>query len=390
MTDISLRANVHRIIETGGGSLRYGRFFDLAMIILILTNVIAVTLESVPEFDTAYGDYFVDFDIFSIMVFTLEYVARIWVCMEEPIYQVHGPVMGRLQYMLTPLAIVDLLSILPFYLGFLLVADLRFIRVFRLLRLLKLTRYSPALQTVGAVLREQRRPLAASLVIMLTLLVFGAGVSFLLEHDAQPEAFRSIPHAMWWTMSTLATVGYGDVVPVTIGGKIFGGLIMLLGIAMYALPTGILALGFAEEFRRHDFMVTWRLVARVPLFAQLEASAIADIARLLKPKVVPARYVIVRAGEEATTMFMIVSGDVQVELAPVPLHLGPGNFFGEIALIEKCRRTATVTALTECHLLVLSADQLHRFEASHPELHATIRNMAEERRAKLNNAAELA
>jgi voltage-gated potassium channel len=105
MTDISLRANVHRIIETGGGSLRYGRFFDLAMIILILTNVIAVTLESVPEFDTAYGDYFVDFDIFSIMVFTLEYVARIWVCMEEPIYQVHGPVMGRLQYMLTPYSV---------------------------------------------------------------------------------------------------------------------------------------------------------------------------------------------------------------------------------------------------------------------------------------------
>lgn len=390
MTDMSLRANMHRLIETGGGSLRFGRYFDVAMIALILANVAAVTLESVPEIGDTYGTYFVDFDIFSIFIFTIEYIARVWVCMEDPMYQAHGPVIGRLHYIFSPLALVDLLAILPFFLSFLVLADLRFVRVFRLLRLLKLTRYSPALQTVGAVFREQRRPLAASLVIMLTLLMFGAGISYLLEHDAQPDAFRSIPHAMWWTMSTLTTVGYGDIAPVTVGGKIFGGLIMLLGIAMYALPTGILALGFAEEFRRRDFMVTWRLVARVPLFAQLDATAIAEIARLLKPKVVPARYVIVRAGEEASSMFMIVTGEVQVELAPLPLHLGPGNFFGEIALIEKCRRTATVTALTECHLLVLGADQLRRLEAAHPELHDAIRTKAAERRAAITNAEDLA
>ncbi len=383
---LPLRARVHRIFEAGDQSHPLGRAFDFAMIALILTNVVAVTLESIPSLAEKYYDLFYWFDVFSITIFTVEYIVRVWVSTEDPDHYAHGPIHGRIRYMLSPMALIDLIAILPFYMGFFLELDLRFLRVFRLLRLLKLTRYSPALQTVGVVLGQQWHQLMASLVIMLTLLVFSASVAYLFEHKAQPEHFDSIPSAMWWAIATLTTVGYGDVTPVTIGGKIFGAFVMILGIGMYALPTGILALGFAQEFRRREFTVTWRLVASVPLFSQLNAVEIADIARILHPRRVPPRYVIVRLGEDADAMYLIVSGEVEVELHPTPLILGPGDFFGEIALMQKTKRTATVTAITECQLLVLGAKDLEGLETTYPQLHRDIHSKSKERVEQLKRA----
>ena len=138
--------------------------------------------------------------------------------------------------------------------------------IFRLLRLLKLTRYSPALATFAAVLHGQCRSLDAALVIMLTLIIFAASIAYLFEKEAQPEDFASIPHAIRWALATLTTVDYGEVAPMMLGGKIFGGLIMILGVSMFAVPTGILTTGFANEIRKRDFLVTWQLVAGVPLF----------------------------------------------------------------------------------------------------------------------------
>ncbi len=203
----SLRSRIYRIVETDESGNPIGKMFDTFMIVLIVTNVTAVVLESVPSLAAEYGVFFVNFDIFSIVVFTAEYATRVWVADEDPIYARYGPVLGRLRYMTSLMALIDLLAILPFYLGFFIDLDLRFMRVFRLLRLLKLTRYSSALETVGVVLMNHWRQLAASLVIMLTLLVFASSIAYLFEHKAQPEIFGSIPDAMWWGFATLTTVG---------------------------------------------------------------------------------------------------------------------------------------------------------------------------------------
>ena len=233
---------------------------------------------------------------------------------------------------------------------------------------------------------QQRRSLGAALLIMVMLLVFAASVVFLLENEAQPGAFASIPHAMWWALATLTTVGYGDVAPVTALGKVFGGLIMILGVAMFALPTGILASGFAQELRKRDFVVTWQLVARIPLFARLDAAAIAEIANLLQPRVMPPNYTIVRRGELADALFVIDSREVEVDVHPVPQRLSSGDFFGEIALLTESKRTATVSTITECRLLVLDVGDFRALLHANPGLHETLTGVMEERLAQLEVA----
>jgi voltage-gated potassium channel len=169
------------------------------------------------------------------------------------------------------------------------------------------------------------------------------------------------------------------MVPVTPVGRLFGGCVMLLGIAMFAVPAGILATGFATEIRRRDFVVTWNAVARVPLFAGLDATRIAAIARLLKPQIVPERQAIVRRGEPADAMFFIMDGDVEVEVDPQHVRLGKGQFFGEIGLLLDTTRTATVTALNECRLLVLDRADFDRLMTQHPDLKARIEKIVSER-----------
>jgi voltage-gated potassium channel len=156
---------------------------------------------------------------------------------------------------------------------------------------------------------------------------------------------------------------------------------MLLGIAMFAVPAGILATGFATEIRRRDFVVTWNAVARVPLFSGLDATRIAAIARLLKPQIVPERQVIVRRGEPADAMFFIMEGEVEVEIEP-PVKLGKGQFFGEVGLLLDTARNATVEALRECRLLVLDRADFQRLMHQHPDLKARIEAIAAERMKK--------
>jgi voltage-gated potassium channel len=212
---------------------------------------------------------------------------------------------------------------------------------------------------------------------------------FMIERRAQPEAFASIPHTMWWAIVTMATVGYGDVVPHTPLGRMFGGVVMVFGIVMFAVPAGILATGFATEIRKRDFVVTWHTVAKMPLFAGLDATRIAEIASLLKPQIVPAHYVVVRRGEPADAMFFIMSGEVEVDVQPYAVRLGRGQYFGEIALLRDTVRSATVTSLKECHLLALDAADFRRLLDAHPELRAAITKVAEQRIAAAHREATL-
>lgn len=246
----SLRARCYQILEGIHPPGFEGRFVDALLVLLISTNVLAAILETVDSIYLQFGPYFDRFEVFSIVIFSVEYVARVWVSVEDPERQRHSSFVARLRYMITPLALIDLLAIAPIFLGLLFAVDLRWLRLFRLLRLFKLTRYWSALNLLYRVMRDEAQTIGAALFILCVVIVLASGGIYVFEHTAQPDVFGSVPSAMWWTVSTLTTVGYGDVVPVTPWGKVFGGLISLIGIGMVAFPAGILAAGFAEQIRR--------------------------------------------------------------------------------------------------------------------------------------------
>jgi len=188
--------------------------------------------------------------VFSVCIFTLEYIARLWSCTVDPSFR--GPFLGRLAFATRAMPLIDLAAILPFYLPFVGV-DLRFLRVlrlFRILRIAKIGRYYPSLRLIKSVILSKKEELVLTSAIMVLMLVFSACVMYYCEHEAQPEAFPDIPSTMWWSVITLTTVGYGDVYPATPAGKFFAAIIAILGIGMFALPTGILGAGFVEEISR--------------------------------------------------------------------------------------------------------------------------------------------
>lgn len=227
------------------------RTFDIFIITLIALNVIAIMLVTIKSLAAQYTTFFRAFEIFSVMIFTLEYILRLWSCTSDKKYK--DPVRGRIRFSLTPLAIIDLLAILPFYLPMLLPFDLRFIRavrIFRMFRLFKMGRYSTSMKTLGNVLKEKKEELLITAFVVGILLVIVSSLMYYVENKAQPEAFSSIPAAMWWGVATLTTVGYGDVYPVTTLEKFLGAVIAILGIGMFALPAGILGGGFVEEMQK--------------------------------------------------------------------------------------------------------------------------------------------
>lgn len=381
-----LRARIHEVIESTQPGNGIGVWFDRFLIVLIVTNVIAVILETVDQISEAYSDFFFVFELFSVAIFSIEYLMRLWTIVDGPNANFRAPVAGRLRYALTPMALIDIAAILPFYLSVFIGIDLRFMRVFRLLRLLKLTRYSTAMHMLGATLYTQRRALLAALMIVFMTLILTSSVIYLFEKDAQPEAFGSIPEAMWWGLATLTTVGYGDIYPITLVGKIFGSIVMILGIGIFALPVGILATGFAEEIRKREFVASWRMVASVPFFAFLDALKISEIADLLELKRVPADFLIINEGDPADAIYFISIGQVDVELSSGPITLGAGDFFGEIALLKECKRTASVRSISPCELMVLSVHDFQALLRANPETSASLNEVMESRLEELERA----
>jgi voltage-gated potassium channel len=191
----------------------------------------------------------------------------------------------------------------------------------------------------------------------------------LIEHDAQPNKFGTIPDAMWWAVVTLTTVGYGDVVPITPLGKMVAGLISILGLGMLALPVGIIATSFAEVIHRRDFVVTWGIVSRVPLFRDLDADDVAQVMRFLRSHTAVPGEIVVRRGELGHSMYFIASGQIELDRPKhSPIVIGEGDFFGELAVIKPTRRTTTARALVRTDLLMLDAADLRILMAERPEL----------------------
>jgi len=350
---------------------------------LILTSIaacaVAIILATVPGLDHTLTWWLDRLREATDIFFTIEYVLRIWIA---PDYAHSGRVSAgrmRRRYVTSFPGIVDLIVILPFWAGFVVPFPHDLFLALEMLTLFKLARYLPGLKLVAAVLRRELSALGAALLTIGVLLVVASCFMYVLEREAQPEVFGSIPQALWWGIVTVGSVGYGDMIPVTPLGKLFNGFVIILGVATFAIPAGLLASGFAEEFRRREFMATWRAVASLPLFAALDASAIAEIASLLQPRIVPAGAVVVRSGDRAESMFFIMAGEVEVEIAPEPVVLVGGQYFGEIALLNRTNRTATVSAVTNCRLLALEVSDFQRLLQVHPTIREHISTVASER-----------
>ncbi|HUU67837.1 MAG TPA: cyclic nucleotide-gated ion channel [Methyloceanibacter sp.] len=385
------RRKVHDILEVGGDADPAAHVVTGFIVALIVLNAIAFAAETVDDLAARYRDYFYAFNVFSVVVFSLEYVLRVWSCVEIPMLSRMTPWRARLKFATRPMMIIDLLAFAPWYVHWFFPIDLRVLRVFRLFRLLKLVRYSPALQTLGRVLADEYRALLGALLIMLVLLLFASTGIYFLERMAQPNTFDSIPSAAWWALATLTTVGYGDVVPITPLGKVLGGVVMLLGVGMFALPVAIIATGFSQEANRHQFVVTWSMVARVPLFATMDQAEIAEITKLLYTRNYLPGVPMVRTGDTGDGMYLIASGEAVVDIgAGKHRTLKEGDFFGEMALLEHRRHKHDVVAKTRCRVYVLDSQALARLTRRHPEILSRIRKVAKARRQDGADAAQSA
>jgi voltage-gated potassium channel len=376
-----LRRRVHDILEGGALADPTARAVNIFLIALIVLNVVAFAAETVPEVAAAYGPWLETFEWISVAIFTVEYALRIWSSVEVPLRMHTAPWRERLHFAMRPLQLIDLVAILPAYLSMFVPIDLRVLRVLRLLRFFKLARYSSALTSLGRAIAAERRALAAALMIMVSLVLFAATGMYFIERDVQPYVFGTVPDAMWWAVVTLATVGYGDVVPMTMLGKMFTTVVIFMGLGVFALPIGIIATGFSQEVTRRDFVVTWSLVARVPLFAGLDAASLAEIMTLLYSRIYPEGAPICRIGDPADAMFFIATGEVVVHSDDGPVRLGDGEFFGEMALIDRRAHAHQVNAVTRCRILLLDREDFERLCRRHPDIHERIAAKIEQRRA---------
>ncbi|MFC3093869.1 ion transporter [Alteromonas sediminis] len=246
---LAARKRVSELLEPQQRNDKLGDLVDFLLVVLIVTNVLAVMASTVNSIDAQYGQWLFAYEVFSVGIFTIEYVLRVWSSVEH-----ENPALpkwkARLSYATSPMAVIDLLAILPFYLSLFFNLDLRFLRIIRLIRVAKLGRYSGAMQLLYDVFRREFKVLTAALLWLVVLMVIASSGIYLIEHQVQPDKFGSIPQAMWWAMATLTTVGYGDVTPITPLGKFFGGTITVISMAMVALPAGILASSFSEQLRK--------------------------------------------------------------------------------------------------------------------------------------------
>jgi voltage-gated potassium channel len=371
----SLRARTHDLL-TREESGRGGQAIRAGLVLLIVVSVATAVFKSVPQIGRAHGNLLDLVLLATTFGFAVEYGLRVWIAPENP--GAAGAARERLRYVLSLPGLVDLVAGIPFALAPHVGLNLDWLDI---VPIFKLLRHTAAFQFMVEAVYSERRVLASAAVLMLALLVFQSSLVYYFEREVQPDKYGSIPHAMWWGIVTLTTVGYGDVTPVTLWGRMAGGLTAVMGLCMFAIPVGIIASAFIEAVRRREFVDTWNLVAKVPLFRMLDAARIAAVAGVLRARRAERGERLIRKGEEADSMYFIVSGNVEVdrETGAAKGQLGAGDFFGEIALVADRARTATITALSTCRLLVLHKDDFESFMDAHPDLKQAVRDAAQRR-----------
>jgi voltage-gated potassium channel len=313
----------------------------------------------------------------------------LWACLAYFVFEWlvrlrHMAGQGRLRlYARSSSGIVDAIGALAVPVALLAGVEPRTAWLLGVLWVLKVVPGIPGLRQLRRVLVVESGPLFSVLVIFLTVLSLASVALYFLERDVQPATFGSVPAAMWWAMATLTTVGYGDVVPITPLGRVVAALVMISGLGVFGLWTGILATGFAAETRRDNFLKTWESVSKVPFFAALGPAAIADVTHMLRTMDLPPRTMIIRKGQHGDCMYFIAAGEVEVDLPGKKVTLGEGAFFGEMALLGNNLRSANITTTRLSKLLVLDLVDFRLLMARHPDLAETID--AEARRRALEN-----
>lgn len=371
---------LYEVLEDTGGRRDTARLLRNFLIFLILGNIVLAVVETVPSVRQSFGPHLRFIQLGCGFIFLIEYILRLYVADLHPPMRRFGPIKARLKYAIHPDAIVDLIGALPLlFVLFLPNQAVTVVVILRLLRFLKLARYSPALRSLFSAVAAERKALLGSGMIISGVILLSATLMYLIEHNEQPEKFRSILHGVYWAITTVTTVGYGDVVPVSNMGKMVGAVVMLMGYLLIALPVGVIASAFAREIHSRDFVVTWSMVARVPLFEDLKATEIAEVSKLLQAQTVSRGSLIAEKGDVADKMYFISEGEVEIKLPHDTVYLGEGNFFGELALINQTRRTANVSANSDCQLLVLEAEALQQLMSRDADLAKKIMREARER-----------
>lgn len=314
------------------------------------------------------------------LYFVYEYLNNIFVAFNQTVHNSNSTYWSYIRrYVFSFLGCIDFLVCIPFMMLFANGEDANWILFLYTLSLLKLPRYITGLAMIGNVIYVERRNLLATLLSLMILLVIFSSLLFAVENQAQPEVFQSIPHAMWWGITTLTTVGYGDMVPVTLLGRTIAASTMLIGIAMVAIPAGIIASGFIDEMRNEAILSTWKSVRSFPLFKELNSEKISEIANVLKSQVIPSGVTIFEKGSFSDSMYFIVEGEVEVVVEPKPVLLKKGAFFGEIGLLEVAPRSATVITTKKTNFLVLTMHDFHQISDRYPDILTHIRHVASQR-----------
>jgi voltage-gated potassium channel len=341
---------------------RFGRSSSARLVILSV-GLAAMTAYTVPELQKPAERWLVACLWCCLAYFAIEMVARARRAMREA---------GARAYLLSASGFIDLVGVVAVPIA--LACGVPPVTAWLLasLWILKLAQNSPALAQIGRVFLVEAKPLASVLALFLIILFLASAAMYVIERDAQPGPFGTLPAALWWAVVTLTTTGYGDAVPLTPLGHLLGAFVMICGIATFGLSTGILATGFAAETRRRNFIQTWDLVSKVPFFQSLDPSAITEITHQLRRLEVPERTAIIRRGKVGDCMYFIAGGEVQVDVKPAPVLLGAGAFFGELALLGDSVRSANVTTTMPSTLLILDLADFRTLTAHHPDLKRAI------------------
>ena len=360
----------HRIENVSSGFWLFikSRGYRVLQYCVLAAGLVAMSAATVPDVRPELRPWLTVGLWCCLGFFTFELAVRVWTRSER----------GS-RYLLSAAGAIDAMAVLPIPIALLVGVPAETAWLLASLWLLKLTTSIPGLALLWRVISLESRALASVFAIFLIVLLLAAVALYVLERAAQPEQFGSLPLSLWWSVTTLTTTGYGDAVPESFLGRVIAGMVMICGLGVFGLLTGILATGFAAEHRRRDFIRTWDLVTRVPFFRDLYPAAIVELTRMLRRLDVAERTVMVRRGRPGDCMYFIASGEVEVKLEPRPVRLGPGSFFGEMALLERGPRTATVVTTAPTTLLILDVSDFHAFTALHPDLAQTVETEAKRR-----------
>jgi voltage-gated potassium channel len=353
-------------------------------LIVLAAGLLAIAISSIDGLPLLVDAALTSIVVLVAVVFFGEYLVRLWAAPESSRFAGISDGMARLRWAISVDGVIGLLAIFP-------VLAITFgsiqasheaAPIFCVFWVLKLSFHAPAMNTLMRVISNERATLASVVIIFVMILITAGTIAHMLEREQQPKVFGNIPEALWWAVVTLTTTGYGDVVPQTVGGRMIGSVVMVSGILVLALMTGILATGFAEEERRREYLRVWDQVTRVPMFAELGTVTLSEIVGKLRVRHYPARIVVVRRDEPGDSMFFISEGEVEVRLPRGAVTLRQGGFFGEMALLDRLPRSATIVTTHPTTLLVLYASDFYEIAANIPSLVEAVEREARRRRAE--------